>query len=120
LVSILAAAVIAGACTFATVSDWVRFQDRTVWQRLGFDGRVPGATTVWRLLIRIDAEAFSQVLAHWLSSRMAPVLAAGHWWRLVIAVNDKVARGARLADRPICSPRTTPAPAPASPRSKSR
>lgn len=47
LVSILAAAVcavIAGACTFAAVSDWVRFQDRTVWQRLGFTDRVPAAT----------------------------------------------------------------------------
>ncbi|HET6478985.1 MAG TPA: transposase family protein [Actinoplanes sp.] len=34
LVAILAAAVcavIAGACTFAAVSDWVRFQDRTRW-----------------------------------------------------------------------------------------
>jgi prepilin signal peptidase PulO-like enzyme (type II secretory pathway) len=74
LVSILAAAVcavIAGACTFAAVSDWVRFQDRTVWQRLGFAGRVPAATTVWRLLIRIDAEVLSQVLARWLRGRAA-------------------------------------------------
>ncbi|SDT80632.1 Transposase DDE domain-containing protein [Actinoplanes derwentensis] len=101
LVAILAAAVcavIAGACTFAAVCDWVRFQDRAVWARLGFDDRVPVATTVWRLLIRIDAEALSQVLARWLRSRVAPVPAAGHWWRRVIAVDGKVARGARLAD----------------------
>jgi predicted transposase YbfD/YdcC len=101
LVAILAAAVcavIAGACTFAAVTDWVRFQDRTVWARLGFDGRVPAATTVWRLLIRIDAEALSQVLARWLRSRTAPVPAAGHWWRRVIAVDGKVERGARLPD----------------------
>ena len=49
LVSILAAAVcavIAGACTFAAVTDWVRFQDRTVWQPLGFCGRdAKGAET---------------------------------------------------------------------------
>lgn len=62
------------------------------------DGRVPAATTVWRLLIRIDAEELSQVLARWLRSRAAPVAAAGHWWRRVIAVDGKVARGARLAD----------------------
>jgi predicted transposase YbfD/YdcC len=101
LVAILAAAVcavIAGACTFAAVTDWVRFQDRTVWARLGFDGRVPAATTVWRLLIRIDAAVLSQVLARWLRSRAAPVPDAGHWWRRVIAVDGKVARGARLAD----------------------
>lgn len=101
LVAILAAAVcavIAGACTFAAVSDWVRFQDRTVWARLGFTGRVPAATTVWRLLIRLDAAVLSQVLARWLRSRAAPVPAAGHWWRQVIAVDGKVARGARLPD----------------------
>jgi predicted transposase YbfD/YdcC len=101
LVAILAAAVcavIAGACTFAAVTDWVRFQDRTVWARLGFDDRVPAATTVWRLLIRIDAAVLSQVLARWLRSRAAPVPDAGHWWRRVIAVDGKVARGARLAD----------------------
>jgi predicted transposase YbfD/YdcC len=101
LVAILAAAVcavIAGACTFAAVSDWVRFQDRTVWARLGFEGRVPAATTVWRLLIRIDVEVLSQVLARWLRSRTAPVAAGGHWWRRVIAVDGKVARGSRLPD----------------------
>lgn len=101
LVAILAAAVcavIAGACTFAAVTDWVRFQDRTIWARLGFDGRVPAATTVWRLLIRIDAGVLSQVLARWLRSRATPVLAAGRWWRLVIAVDGKVERGARLPD----------------------
>jgi len=101
LVSILAAAVcavIAGACTFAAVADWVRFQDRAVWQRLGFTDRVPAATTVWRLLIRLDAEVLSQVLARWLRARAAPVMVAGRRWRLVIAVDGKVARGARLSD----------------------
>jgi predicted transposase YbfD/YdcC len=101
LVAILAAAVcavIAGACTFAAVTDWVRFQDRTVWARLGFEDRVPAATTVWRLLIRIDAEVLSQVLARWLRSRATPVPDPGHWWRRVIAVDGKVERGARLPD----------------------
>ncbi|MET7751605.1 transposase [Micromonospora sp. NPDC005367] len=49
-------------------------------------------------MIRIDAEVLSQVLARWLRGPTAPVLAAGHWWRLIIAVDDKVARGARLSD----------------------
>jgi DDE_Tnp_1-associated len=101
LVAILAAAVcavIAGACTFAAVTDGMRFQDRTVWARLGFEGRVPAATMVWRLLIRIDAEVLSQVLARWLRSRATPGPAAGHWWRRVIAVDGKAARGARLPD----------------------
>src|ERR687889_208707 len=59
LVSMLAVAVCAvltGACTFAAITDWVRDLDRPAWGRLGFSDRVPAATTVWRPLIRIDAE----------------------------------------------------------------
>jgi len=101
LVSLLAVAVcavLAGACTFAAIADWVRDLDRTAWGRLGFTDRVPAATTVWRLLIRIDAEVLSAVLARWLRARTAPVVVAGRRWRLVIAVDGKVQRGARLAD----------------------
>jgi hypothetical protein len=53
---------------------------------------------VWRLLIRLDAEVLSQVLARWLRDRAGPVVIAGRRWRLVIAVDGKVARGARLPD----------------------
>jgi predicted transposase YbfD/YdcC len=101
LVSILAVAVcavLAGACTFAAVSDWVRHQDRSVWRRLGFVDRVPAATTVWRLLIRIDAGMLSQVLARWLRTRVTAAVIVGRRWRLVIAVDGKVERGARLPD----------------------
>jgi predicted transposase YbfD/YdcC len=99
LVSMLAVAVcavLAGACTFAAIADWARDLDRPAWARLGFTSRVPAATTVWRLLVRIDAEVLSVVLAGWLRSRVTPVVLAGRRWRLVIAIDGKVARGARL------------------------
>lgn len=98
ILSVAVCAVLAGACTFAAITDWVRDQDRSVWGRLGFTDRVPAATTVWRLLIRIDAEVLSQVLARWLRARAAPVVVTGRRWRLVIAVDGKVVRGARLPD----------------------
>jgi predicted transposase YbfD/YdcC len=101
LVSMLAVAVcavLAGACTFAAITDWVRDLDRSAWGRLGFPDRVPAATTVWRLLIRIDADVLSAVLGRWLRGRAAPVVIAGRRWRLVIAVDGKIARGARLPD----------------------
>src|SRR4051794_5467524 len=101
LVSVLAVAVcavLAGACTFAAVADWVRDLDRPVWARLGFSDRVPAATTVWRLLIRIDAELLQTVLTRWLRARAAPIVVAGRRWRLVIAIDGKVERGARLPD----------------------
>ena len=101
LVSMLAVAVcavLAGACTFAAITDWVRDQDRSVWGRLGFTDRVPAATTLWRLLIRIDAEVLSQVLARWLRARTVPTVVTGRLWRLAIAIDGKVVRGARLPD----------------------
>lgn len=101
LVSVLAVAVcavLAGACTFAAIADWVRDLDRSAWGQLGFTDRVPAATTVWRLLIRIDAEVLSTVLARWLRARTAPVVVAGRRWRLVIAIDGKVERGARITD----------------------
>src|SRR6266545_1797848 len=101
LVSMLAVAVcavLAGACTFAAITDWVRDLDRPAWGRLGFADRAPAATTVWRLLIRIDAEALQAVLSRWLRSRAAPLVVAGRRWRLAIAVDGKVERGARLPD----------------------
>jgi predicted transposase YbfD/YdcC len=101
LVSMLAVAVcavLAGACTFAAITDWVRDLDRSVWVRLGFTDRLPAATTVWRLLIRVDAEVLQAVLTRWLRSRATPVVVAGRRWRLVIAIDGKVQRGARLGD----------------------
>jgi len=49
--------------------------------RLGFTDRVPAATTVWRLLIRLDAEVLAQVLACWLRARAVPVVVAGRRYR---------------------------------------
>lgn len=101
LVSMLAVAVcgvLAGATTFAAITDWVRDLDRSAWSRLGFTDRVPAATTVWRLLIRIDADVLSAVLTRWLRARTTPVVVAGRRWRLVVAIDGKVERGARLAD----------------------
>jgi predicted transposase YbfD/YdcC len=98
MLAVAVCAVLAGACTFAAITDWVRDLDQPVWGRLGFTDRVPAATTVWRLLIRIDAEVLSRVLARWLRARATPVVVAGQRWRLVIAVDGKVVRGARLPD----------------------
>jgi hypothetical protein len=47
----------------------VRDLDRSAWGRLGFADQVPAAMTVWRLLIRIDADVLSAVLTRWLRAR---------------------------------------------------
>jgi hypothetical protein len=102
LVSMLAVAVCAvpaGAATFAAVTDWVRDLDRSAWGGLGFADRVPAATTVWRLLIRVDAEVLSAVLTRWLRARATPVVIAGRRWRLVIAIRREGRAGRPAARR---------------------
>ena len=100
LASILAVAVcavMAGATTFAAITDWADDLDPPVWARLGFAGRVPVLSTVWRLLVRIDAETLSAVLADWLCSRLPPAPApVGRRARRVVAIDGKVLRGAWL------------------------
>src|SRR3954453_14540447 len=62
-------AVMAGACTFAAMADWVRDLDPPGWTKLGFTDGLPVPTTLWRLLVRIDDTALSAVLPRWVRSR---------------------------------------------------
>ncbi len=91
-------AVMAGACTFAAMADWVRDLDPPGWAQLGFTDRVPVPTTLWRLLTRVDDTALAVVLTRWVLSRTAPVRDAGLRWRRVIAIDGKVLRGAKGPD----------------------
>ncbi|WP_329930607.1 transposase family protein [Salinispora tropica] len=88
-------AVMAGASTFAAFGDWVEDLDSPAWSRLGFTDRVPVLTTLWRLLVRVDAETLTAVWADWRCSRL-PV--APPPVRRVIAVDGKVVRGAVLTE----------------------
>lgn len=98
MLAVAVCAVLAGAVTFAAIADWVKDLDAPAWARLGFTGRVPVASTVWRLLVRVDAEVLSTVLAGWLRARVTPPAVADRRWRRVIAVDGKVLRGSRLPD----------------------
>jgi DDE family transposase len=75
LASLLAVAVcatLAGATTFAAIADWLHDLDEHARARLGFTSRVPAGTTVWRLLVRLDADLLATVLARWLRARLRP------------------------------------------------
>jgi predicted transposase YbfD/YdcC len=98
LLTVAVCAVLAGASSFAAISDWLRDLDGHARDRLGFD-RIPSGTTMWRLLTRLDADLLATVLAGWLITRTrqpSPVRPRRH--RRVIAVDGKTLRGARLDD----------------------
>jgi hypothetical protein len=98
LASVLAVAVcavLAGASTFAAITDWASDLDPAAWTRLGFADRIPVLSTVWRLLVRIDAETLQAVLADWLRSFQPGPPPVGRRTRRVIAIDGKLLRGAR-------------------------
>lgn len=96
LLTVAVCAVLAGATSFAAIADWLYDLDEADQRRLGFTRGVPAGTTVWRLLVRLDAAVISKVLAGWLHTRARPVAARPHRYRTVIAVDGKTLRGARL------------------------
>lgn len=98
VLAVAVCAVMAGASSFAAVTDWLHDLDESARVRLGFGDGVPAGTTMWRLLIRLDPTVLSSVLAGWLHSRSRqPGLPRGRY-RRVIAVDGKTLRGARLGD----------------------
>ncbi|WP_063746518.1 DDE transposase family protein [Catenuloplanes japonicus] len=87
----------AGASSFAAITDWLHDLDEHARTRLGFTDDVPAGTTIWRLLIRLDAGLLAAVLAGWLHARTSqPIPPAPRRSRRVIAVDGKTLRGARL------------------------
>jgi predicted transposase YbfD/YdcC len=99
LLTVAVCAVAAGASSFAAIADWLYDLDEVARARLGFVRHVPATTTIWRLLIRLDADLLATVLAGWLRSRVpSPAEARPRRYRIVIAVDGKTLRGARRAD----------------------
>jgi predicted transposase YbfD/YdcC len=97
LLAVAVCAVLAGAATFAAIADWAADLDPAVRLRLGFTRAIPAGSTVWRFLIRLDDQILQAVLTGWLRARngaSTPALASRR--RVVVAVDGKVVRGARL------------------------
>jgi hypothetical protein len=98
LLAVAVCAVLAGASTFAAIGDWATDLDEAARHRLGFVGRIPAGSRVWRFLVRIDAQVLQAVLTSWLRHRLPARPAPGRKDRVVIAVDGKLLRGARLPD----------------------
>jgi hypothetical protein len=88
----------AGASSFAAITDWLHDLDEHARARLGFGDAVPVGTTMWRLLIRLDPTLLAIVLAGWLHTRTQRPGPLPRRYRRVIAVDGTTLRGARLGD----------------------
>jgi predicted transposase YbfD/YdcC len=99
VLSVAVCAVMAGASSFAAITDWLHDLDEHARIRLGFGDGVPAGTTMWRLLIRLDPTLLAGVLASWLHTRAGqPEPPSPRRYRRVIAVDGKTLRGARLGN----------------------
>jgi predicted transposase YbfD/YdcC len=98
LLTVAVCAVMAGASSVTAISDWLHDLDDIARARLGFLRRVPATSTVWRLLIRLDADLLATILAGWLQARTRPEKSRRPRYRRVIAIDGKTLRGARRAD----------------------
>jgi hypothetical protein len=98
LLAVAVCAVMSGASSVTAIADWLHDLDDIARARLGFLRCVPTTGTVWRLLIRLDADLLSTVLAGWLRTRTRPVTPRRPRYRQVIAIDGKTLRAARRAD----------------------
>ncbi|GAA2917099.1 ISAs1 family transposase [Actinoplanes cyaneus] len=98
VLAVAVCAVMAGASSFAAISDWLHDLDEHARIRLGFSDGVPAGTTMWRLLIRLDPTLLTTILAGWLHARAPQPSPTPRRYRSVIAVDGKTLRGARLGD----------------------
>lgn len=98
LLGVAVCAVLAGASSFAAITDWLHDLDDQAGTRLGFTRGIPAGTTMWRLLTRLDAEHLARVLAGWLRTRTQPPRTRPRRYRTVIAVDGKTLRGAHRDD----------------------
>ncbi|MFI6333324.1 ISAs1 family transposase, partial [Micromonospora chersina] len=98
LLAVAVCAVIAGASSFAAITDWLHDLDKQAQDQLGFTAGVPVGSTVWRLLTRLDDTLLGAVLAGWLRTRTPVAASRPRRYRTVIAIDGKTLRGARTGD----------------------
>jgi len=98
VLTVAAAAVLAGAKTLLAVQEWVADADRDALSQLGIDPEavLPSEATIRRTLARLDAQDLDCRIGAWMSTRVGRV-----GGRRVLAVDGKSMRGAAIdGDRP--------------------
>jgi len=101
LLAVAVCAVLAGASSFAAITDWLHDLDEQMQARLGSTRGQPAGTTVWRLLTRLDAALLTTVPADWLRAHTPVAAPRPRRYRMVIAIDGKTLRGSRIDGRQV-------------------
>jgi len=108
LLSTVVCAMLTGARSFAAIGEWVADLPDPARVRLGLTGAVPDSTTIWRVLIAVDAEALQAAIGGWIRARLehlqtrtGQVARPGRRPRRVLAVDGKAMRATRHGADPV-------------------
>jgi predicted transposase YbfD/YdcC len=105
---LLAAAVcamLAGARSFAAIAEWVADLSPPARASLALHGPIPAGTTIWRLLIAVDAQALQSALGSWIRGCLPHPAdqqpRRGRPARRVLAVDGKAMRATLHGNDPV-------------------
>jgi len=72
MLTAIVCAVLTGARGYRAIAHWVRSQNATVWQWLGFHRKPPCANTFRNLLLALNPEVLEAVLREWMAGFVPP------------------------------------------------
>jgi hypothetical protein len=112
LLSVAVCAMLAGARSFAAIAEWVAGLPDAQRGEVGMTGPAPAATTIWRVLVAVDASALQAAIGAWIRACLdqlqavarqapAPVRAGRRGGRRVLAVDGKAMRANPHGDDPV-------------------
>jgi predicted transposase YbfD/YdcC len=113
LLTATVAAMLAGARSIAAIAEWVSDLSPAARARLALDGPPPAGSTLWRMLVAVDADALQSALGSWARCRLqasahssTPASARSsarphRGRRRVLAVDGKAMRATLHGDDPV-------------------
>jgi predicted transposase YbfD/YdcC len=88
-------AVLAGARSYAAISEWAADTSRAQREALGLRERAPDLVTIWRIVTAVDPLLLDRAIGQWLARILNGRRRKGRATRRVLAVDGKSVRGAR-------------------------
>jgi predicted transposase YbfD/YdcC len=101
LLSAAVCAMLCGARSFAAIAEWIADMPEQARVNLAVTGPAPAATTLWRLLVAVDATALQSALGSWLRAWLDRSPRRRRRIRRVLAVDGKAMRATSHGSSPV-------------------
>jgi predicted transposase YbfD/YdcC len=98
VLAVAVCATLAGARSYAAISEWASDAPPELRALLGLPGPVPDLVTIWRVLTAVDPAALDKAIGAWVTAQLTA--GQSRQARAVLAVDGKTVRGARSGEEP--------------------